>query len=69
MRVQTEEKKSLINSMKHYMNEGNYQQYHDNAMITNTLVYLAVQFNSVISTRMQLDQNLYYYNRINVNKH
>ncbi len=55
--------------MKHYMNEGNYQQYHDNAMITNTLVYLAVQFNSVISTRMQLDQNLYYYNRINVNKH
>lgn len=69
MRVQTEEKKSLINSMKHYMNEGNYQQYQDNAMITNTLVYLAVQFNSVISTRMQLDQNLYYYNRINVNKH
>ncbi len=53
--------------MKQYINEGNYEHYKDNAMITNTLVYLAVQFNSVISSRIQLDQNPYYYNRINVN--
>jgi hypothetical protein len=69
MRVQTEEKTSLINSMKQYVNESNYQQFKENSMITNTLVYLAVQFNSVISSRVRMDNKFCLYNRINVNKH
>ena len=66
MKVQTEEKTSLINSMKQYLQERDYENFKENAVITNSLVNLAVQFNSIVSSRLQIENNSFYYNRINV---
>ena len=66
MKVQTEGKTSLLESIKTYINPSKYDQFKDNATITNSLVNLAVQFNSVISSSIEIHNNVYYFQRINV---
>ena len=66
MSMLTDEKENVEHAAKQQIKDISLANYNDNSIITGILVNLAVQFNSILTEKMEIEGINYFYQRINV---